>query len=226
MDDDFDDEQDTFVDYSFDVSFCRLVGKQLLPSKLTVKLGIEISTDEDTDIGFALDKMKHWMNNYVSRAVVVSAMNTDGFKLLLDEENKPRLENPLMVTPAEPTDHHLMFIFMSKITALSDGALEVVRIEITSSDAQGLSFTYVGDGEGQLPDMDEWIPGPNWFAVPWWHRDDISMIDTVAPEGADLTHRPAWASTLDFLRSDTQEQAAIVITGDWEPKIIEGEKKK
>jgi hypothetical protein len=225
MDDIF-DESETFVDYSFDLSLCRLVGKQLLPSKMTLKLGIEILAEEDEDIKFALDKMKYWMDNYVSRAVAVSAMNSEGFQMLLDEENKPRLENPLLVTPCEPTDHHLMFVFQSKITALSDGALEVVRIEITSSDAQGLAFTYIGDGEGQLPDMEEWIPGPNWFTQPWWSRDDISMIDTVAPEGADLTARPSWAATLDFLRPEAPEHAAIVINGDWEPKIIEGEKKK
>lgn len=224
--DDFTDDQDTFVDYTFNVSLCRLVGMQLLPTKLTVKLGIEIIADEDNDIQVALNKINHWMDNFVSRAIAVSSMNSEGLSMLLDENNKPLLENPLMVTPIEPTDHHLMFIFMSKITALADGAVEVVKVEITSSDAQGLSFTYIGDGEGQLPDMDEWIPGENWFDVPWWSRDDISMIDTVAPEGADLTVRPSWAATLDFLKPDYKDQAAIVINGEWEPKIIEADKKK
>lgn len=224
--DDFDDEQDTFVNYTFDVSLCRLVGTMMLPSKMVLKLGIEIMAEDEDELQFALTKIRHWMDNYVSRSIAVSAMNTEGFNMLLDDKHKPRLENPLMVTPLEPSDHHLMFIFQSKIAALSGGALDVVTIEITSSDAQGLAFTYVGDGEGQLPDMDEWIPGANWFSVPWWHRDDISMIDTVAPEGSDLSLRPSWAQTLDFLRQDDTERTAIVINGDWEPKIIEGEKKK
>jgi hypothetical protein len=219
-------ESDTFVSYNFEVTMCRLVGKLLLPSKLNLKLGIEFLTDDEDEIEFSLTKVKHWLDKYVARCVAVSCMNVDGFGMLLNEENTPRLENTMMITAVEPTDHHLMFIFQSKINALADGAFEVFTVDITSDDAQGLTFTYVGDGEGQLPDMDEWIAGSNWFTVPWWHRNDISMIDTVAPEGTDLTVRPTWASTLDFLRPDTSEQTAIVLKADWEPRIIEGDKKK
>jgi hypothetical protein len=222
--DDF--ESETLVNYTFDVTFCRLIGLQMLPSKMSLKLGIAILSEDDDEMQFALTKINHWLDDVVSRAVVVSAMNSEGLQMLLDADNKPLLENPLMITPLEPTDHHLMFIFQSKIIALSDGALDVFTVEINSSDASGLSFTYIGDGDGQLPDMDEWIPGPNWFSVPWWGRNDISMIDTVAPEGADLSNRPVWARTLDHLRENDMGQTAIVINGEWEPKIIEGDEKK
>jgi hypothetical protein len=226
MDDDFENESDTFVNYSFEVSFCRLIGLQILPSRLTLKLGIEIVTDDDDEIQFALTKINHWLDNVASRAVVVSSSNNEGLQMMLDENNKPMLENPLMVTPMDPTDHHLMFIFQAKLMALADDALAICTVEITSSDSSGLSFTYIGTGEGQLPDMEEWIPGPNWFTVPWWHRNDISMIDTIAPDDADLSVRPVWARTLDHLREDYMEQSAIVIKGDWVPSIIEGDDEK
>jgi hypothetical protein len=224
--DDDDDLSQTFLHYSFPITLCRLVGGLMLPSQMTIGVGLELLCDEDEDIGFALNKIQHWMENYVERSIAVSCMNTEGFAVLLDDKNTPRLENKLMVTAQEPTDHHMMFIFQSKINALAAGAFVVTDIEIESSDSQGLRFTFVGASDGQLPDMSEWIPGPNWFDEPWWDRDDVSMIDTVAPEGADLTVRPTWAQTLDFLRESVEDQPAVIIPGDWEPRIIDPTKDK
>lgn len=226
MDDDDFGLAETFVHYSFSTTLCRLIGTIMLPSQMTINLGLELLTDDDDEISFALQKIAYWMENYVSRSIVVSCMNAQGFDVLLDENSAPRLDNKMMVTAQEPTDHHLMFIFQSKLNALADNAFIVTDIEIESSDAQGLRFTFMGSGEDQLPEMEEWIPGPNWFDQPWWNRNDISMIDTVATEGTDLKVRPQWASTLDFLRETSDDQPAVVIPGDWEPRIVGDEDEK
>lgn len=217
---DYDDDIDTFVNYSLDCTFCRIINNTLYPTRMTIDLGVEIFTQDEEELGFALKKVAHWFRQCATGAIIASGMNVSGLSMLLDEESKPRLTNNLMVTPAEPTDTHLMHIFRAKINALADDAFEVISIEVNTNDSEGLAFTYVGDGEGVLPEMDEWVPGPNWFPMPWWDRCDISMIDTSAPEGTDFGMRPQWAATLEHLR-DREEQTAIIIKGDWEPRLVE-----
>ncbi len=209
-----------FIHYTFKVSINRLVETLLVPSTLNVKCEVEIIDGEKLDL--ALRKIEYWMDYYVDHAIVVCAGNTTGFQMILDDKNTPRLQNSIMVTPDEPTDDHLAMIFQSKLQALAAGSLALGAITVSSDDSAGLVYTYVGDSEEELPPMDHWINGPTWFDVPWWMRDDASMIDTQAPEGADLNEIPNWAHSLDFLDRVGSNPEAIII--DFEPIIIDGEK--
>ncbi len=215
---DYDDET-LYIHYTFSVSLCRLIDNLLVPSKLTVKAEVDI-VDEDR-VELALLKINYWLERLVSGCVVLGATNPIGFQMMLDDEAKtPRLRNPLMITPDEPTDDHLCIIFQSKLQALAGQAFAVGTIELTSDNAEGLTFTYVGDGEDMLPTMEEWIDGDTWFDQPWWMRDDGSMFDTMAPEGADLNEIPAWAVDLNFLARADMSNEAIVLKGDFQPRIV------
>lgn len=221
MDDEDFNEAETYFHFTFTVSLTRFMGKMLLPSKLKVKLGLEIINDEGMEL--ALRKVNHWIENHLTNCVAVASRNEVGFDALLNGA-VPRLDNTIMITPNDPSDHHLMFILQSKIEAIADGAFVVPTVEIESNNAEGLTVTYIGDGSGELPGMEDWLEGQSWFTVPWWERDDISMVDTTAPEGTDLSVRPVWASTFDFLQDNQNTQPAVLIRGDFEPKIVGDDK--
>ncbi len=211
-------ESNVFIHYSFEFSMCRLLDALLLPSTIRVKAEVNIINDEAVDL--ALRKINYWLDNYVSGSIAVPA-NDIGLSLVLDEKSSPRLLNQLIITPEIPSDDHLCLLFQSKLQALAAGAFAVGMVEITSDNADGLTFTYVGDSEEWLPTMDEWITGPTWFADPWWLRDDASTFDTMAPPDADLNIKPSWATDLNFLAKDSMPQEdAIILKGDFRPKII------
>ena len=212
-------EDDLFIHYTFTVTLPRIIDSLLLASTFTVKVEVEMLEEDQANI--ALRKIDYWLKYYVSGSIAISAANPGGFRMLLDENNSPRLENRLMVLPDEPTDDHLAMIFQSKLQAIADGAFAVGSVQISSEDAAGLAFTYVGDSEEELPTMEQWCGGPTWFDRPWWARSDVSTIDTLAPEGTDLSIRPSWAQTLDFLENESNNPDAVIIRADFEPKIIE-----
>lgn len=221
FEDDLIPESETLYSYTFSVSICRFMGTLLYPSRITMTMGLNIIDEED--FRFALLKVKHWIDNNVAQCIVVSAQNPIAFDALLDGST-PRFQNSIMITPGEPSDPHLLHLFQSKIEAIADEAFIIDKSEIKSDNADGLMVTYYGDGAEELPDMEQWIAGPNWFKLPWWRRNDISMLDTNAPEGTDLSVLPDWAGSFDFLRSP-DSPPAIVLRGNFVPKVIDAEGK-
>lgn len=212
------EDSSLFIRYNFSFSICRLIDDILLPSTFQVKAEVDIV--DDTKVELALRKINYWLSEYVSGAIAVPATEL-GLSLILDERSTPRFQNQLIITPDDPTDDHICMLLQSKLQALADGAFAVGLIEITGDNAEGLTFTYVGDSEESLPTMAEWVTGPTWFSQPWWLRDDASTFDTVAPAEADLTIAPVWAADLNFLARDIAPQEAIVLRGDFSPRIIE-----
>lgn len=207
-----------YIHYSFEFTMCRLLDALLLPSTIRVKADVNIIDEELVEL--ALRKINYWLDEYVTAAIAIPATDL-GLSLVLNENNAPRLQNHLMITPDHPTDEHLCLLFQSKLQALAAGAFAVGMVEITSDNGDGLTFTYIGDSEDMLPTMSEWITGPTWFDEPWWLRDDASTFDTVAQPDADLNVKPAWAVDLSFLAREMAPQEAIIMTGNFSPRIIE-----
>lgn len=214
-----DDDDILYIHYTFKFSLCRLVEKMLVPSYLKVKVEVDILEEDLVDI--ALRKINYWLENIASASIAVAANNATGFEMLLNENSTPLLDNPLMICPEEPTDSNLCILLQAKLQALASGAFAVGMVELTSDNADGLIVTYVGDSDDELPHMSDWISGPTWFDTPWWGRDDASTFDTVATEGSDLSIKPAWAYDLDFLARDLMPQEAIILNGNFKPRIID-----
>ncbi len=211
-------ENSLFIHYNFDFSICRLVDTVLLPSTIRVKA--EISIMDENIVDLALRKINYWLDEYVNGAIAVPASDL-ALSLVLNDKSSPRLQNHLIITPDNPTDEHLCLLLQAKLQALGAGAFAVGMIEITSDNADGLTFTYLGNSEELLPTMEEWVPGPTWFSVPWWLRDDSSTFDTMAPAGTDLSVMPPWATDLSFLAREFVPREAIVLKGNFVPRIIE-----
>jgi len=214
------EDRTLFINYAFNFSVCRLVDNLLFPSVFQVRAEVDII--DESRVELALRKINYWLSEYVTQAIVIPA-NSLGLSLVLNDDNTPRLQNQLMITPDEPTDDHMCMLLQSKLQALAAGAFAVGMVEVTSDNADGFTFTFTGDSEDELPSMSEWITGPTWFKEPWWLRDDASMIDTVAPPDADLSAIPVWATDLNFLDRGSSPQEAIVLKTDFSPRIIDDE---
>ncbi len=212
-------ESETCYFYSFKASFCRVLGDLMMGTNMAVKIGIEVVDHDRMEI--AITKVNHWLENYLSRAIAVHAHDTVAFDMLLDEHNQPRLDNPLMITPNEPTDAYMMVLLQAKIEAIADEVFYISSIEGKSDNADGLEVVYMGDVADILPPMEKWLTGSSWFTEPWWNRNDVSMIDSLMPEGADPSIRPMWAGTFEFLENINDTHPAQIIVGDFTPKIVE-----
>lgn len=223
---------EVFSYFSFSVKIVRVIEDIIVPSTLKFKMEfipLETATGEEVDRAFA--KMRYWIDNVVNRSVVFSHDNSNAIAMFIDDKGaNSRVSNILMITPEEPDDQHMCAIFQSKLQALSGLSMAFGPVEVSGDNQIGLSFTFIGDSTSVLPDAKEWFQDTRtFFDKPWWERDDGSTLDVVPPEGADLSVKPAWAFSFDFLepkgpRSSTADGKTNVIRTEFRPNVIDGGK--
>jgi hypothetical protein len=126
----------------------------------------------------------------------------------------------------EPDDQHLAALFQAKLQALATSVMVFGPVEVQSDNQLGLQFTFVGDSNAVLPKIEDWVGKRSFFDKPWWDRDDGSTLDILPAEDADLTVKPPWAFSFDFLshQKPTPTQVKIV-RPEFRPTVIDGGKK-
>lgn len=221
---------DTMLEFNFKLSIVRLLDNTFVPSRLKVRVQTFVGIDASEEkIEAAFVKMDYWLDRVVSRCVAFSQGNAAALGMLIDQGGINRTANMLMLTPDDPVDQHLAVLFQSKFMALSGGALSIGAVRVSSDNVAGLSFTFMGETEGLLPDMETWIGQKrSFFEVPWWERDDASTLDVRPLDDADLKMPPEWAYSLDFLIRDDEEEdpkPPTILRPTFRPKIIDGGKK-
>ncbi len=227
MNDDTDDEVNLLIDFEQDITTIRLIDSTLLPSQLKIRaevLPTESLTNEES-FDAAITKIRFWFEAVVSRCVIFHRRNPHAIKMLIGDNGENNTSNPLMTTPGEPTDEHLAALFQAKMTALSSGHLVFGAVEIKSDNMPGLVYRFVGNAEDIMPSNHEWVGARSYFEMPWWERDDASTLDVVPAPDADLSTKPAWAYSLDFLSQATKSQKGVMMRPDFRPHVIDGGKK-
>jgi hypothetical protein len=230
MDDDEEIITEIYNHFVFSIKVVRVIENILVPSTLRFKMEFIPMEEEDAEaINDAFTKMRYWLDNIVSKSIVFSHDNSDAIAMFVDEASgTPRVGNVIVLTPEEPDDQHLAAIFQAKLQALAGGTMAFGPVEVKSDNQLGLQFTFVGDSSAVLPKIGDWVGPRSFFDKPWWDRDDGSTLDVMPPDGADLTVRPAWAFSLDFL-SQPKKIATTdgkIVRPEFRPKVIDGGKSK
>jgi hypothetical protein len=224
---DEDDGVTVVIDFSHRFNIIRFLGNNLRAARMDVRVEVmpnEDAREVDFDIAFA--KIKFWIETIVNGSIAFSRTNTTAIDMIFGQDQKPKLVNHLMLTPFEPTDEHLACLIQAKMTAFSGGKINFGCVRVQTENSNGLVFTYVGDWEKDLPDMEHWFTTkPYYFETPWWTRDDVSILDVIVGDyNPDVI--PAWAFKLDFIENSIHKREVpeedIVIKGAFHPKIIDG----
>lgn len=221
-----DDIPDLFMFYEFDINAIRMISEHIMTA--TVKGKIEFSVNPEAnaqDISRVWNKIDYWMET-TNQALILSANNGIAVGAVLDEQTgECRFANTIMLLPGEPTEEVLGYVIQAKLNALGEDVLAFGSLELKARESQGVSFSLIGDPDVMLPTMQEWMGGRNWFKAPWWHRDDGSMLDAAPDEDADLSDKPEWAYSWDFLgkspKSTLTKSGGSVITGRFKPRMVE-----
>jgi hypothetical protein len=227
MIDEDDLEVNCFNYFHFEVGFVRMIEDLLVPTKMRVRAEfIPLDEASEHEIDRAFEKIRFWLDNILDGAIVFAQSNATAIKMIFDDAGtKPMISNVLMLTPFEPTDQHMAPLLQAKLQALSGLSMAFGAMRIETGNQLGVSFDFVGDSSAVLPDADEWFDTRRYFDEPWWDRDDGSTLDTVPPDDADLSVRPAYAFTFDFLdqKRPTASNGAIV-RHNFRPTVIDGGK--
>lgn len=221
-----------FISLRYEFEATRVIDQRLSPTKIKIKTDIS-TLDQDTDdyavrMEVALAKLNYWMEKIANKSVIFHADNQWALDCFMDQGG-PMTDNPVMLSPEEPTDAVLAELILCKLTALADGAFMFHAIDIESSDGRGMGFTFVGGAPGDsFPEGKEWLTERNYFSKPWWKRADASSLDVVPDEDDDLNEPPAWAYSLGFfadqMAAEVDVRENVVVRPEFRPRVIEGGK--
>jgi len=222
------EENGLMIEVEFNTKLIRLINNSFIASNFLIRAEliplVEKPNHDEFDI--SMSKCRFWIDNIFSRCIAFYKGNTDAAKILLDENGNNLSSNHLMITPMEPTDDHIACLLQSKLSALSNDQFTFGSVKVRSDSANGLIFRFLGDSDDVLPSMKEWIGERTYFEEPWWKRDDVSTLDVIPSEDADLNDKPDWASNLDALVQALRgsNEPVKIMKADFKPKIIHGGK--
>lgn len=232
-DDELIDEEDTlFVSFKTSLRAIRVIDRELQAVKMNLRMDFVDQETEDTQAIFrsqvAMAKIRYWLEACVEDCVMFNRDNDWAVAAFLTvDEDSPGVSNKVMILPDDPGEDILLQIFQSKLQNLAGDSMRIGVMELDIEDGNGFHFTYVGDGEMDLPTNEEWVGEISYFNKPWWARGDASMMDLMATEETDLTSPPAFAYSLDFITDSLRPAdapSAHVVRLDFRPRVIQGGK--
>jgi hypothetical protein len=228
-------EDNLFVSFKTTIGAMRVIDRELQNISINLKLdvvdGVGVSRDDPKALfksQVAMIKMRYWLSEILEGSLIFNRDNEWAVDIFFSSEGNRGASNNLVILPGEPTEDILVQILQSKLSALGGGHLLIGNLDLEISDGHGLSFTYVGQGEDELPAMDEWIGDHTYFSKPWWARDDASTIDITPDEDSDLGEAQDFAYSLNFLADQlvpsNDAPSASIIRPNFNPKVILGGK--
>lgn len=228
-DDDIDDVNELYLHYATKFRATRIIGNVVYPTTFKIEadvwLGMEDLSQEEKDfnLNLTLIKIDFLFKNIMENSIIFGSMNDWALGFLI-KDNEPTTDNMLVKCPLEPSDDHLAMLIQSKMSALSKGHVMFGGVTITSNNARGLRFTFVGDGTLVLPTITEWVGERSYFDQPWWNRDDGSTYDVTPFEDSDLDDKPDFALNLDFLAESLNPimspKANNIIRPKFKPTVV------
>jgi hypothetical protein len=217
-------DEELFLRYTNEFNAIRIIDKSLLSTKWKLKADLLISEDiDDYKFNLILIKLKYFFEQILSDSILFSSSN----EWALNSFAKEPTDNHIVLLPDEPVDDLIATVLQSKMNALGEGVVEFGGIDIESDNSNGVGFIFVGKGEDNLPNMEDWIGPRSYFSKPWWSRNDGSTVDSLPPEDADLSEVPEYARSLDFLKEALDidpVQKAKIIKPEFKPVVIQGQK--
>lgn len=86
------------------------------------------------------------------------------------------VDNTTMFCPGPPTDHMLVELLHSKISAITRGMFDIHALSLTSSDTSYVETTFRDVDGYELPSI-SYFPEDTLHPAPWWTRDTIEVCE-------------------------------------------------
>lgn len=235
---DDDDEDNLFVSFKTSVRVIRVIDKELIPTKIRLRVDFANEEGPDPDDQFSIlssqagmARIRYWLSNRFEDSLLISSENDWALEALSETANRHT------TLPGEPTEDVLVMVLQSKLQALGGKHVMIGNLDLEIQDGHGLAFTYVGDGELELPTQEEWMADLAFFDKPWWARCDGWTSDPMDPkklppmlleDGTDLIDRTEPdADSLDFIAAEifnNSSHTAEILRPQFKPQIIQGSK--
>ena len=178
---------------NFVFSTAMVYQDRFLINHYNVVLHMVTATEDQDHQNIAYERMKFWMHEIMSEAVMI---NQDNPLLSAYLATKQRL----IILPEDPVDQIVGMMLYCKLNAIAEGNLLITEVELSS--VHGSEMVYLHSDEESL--------GP--FADPgWWNDESPVWADTSAKKKGNkvinLEPMPKWKNLgLDWSNDKDEEE--------------------
>lgn len=161
--------------------------EQLSPTTITLSIscapiddGVLTAEEMGTKAIIGFQRLKVWLEGILDYIILIDADSE------LLEVMQGQVGNQVMVTPGKPDDALMAVLLHSKISAITDGLLEIFTISLKATDTNDIERFY------RCPDKQYPLPGIEYFAgdavhdIPWWCRATIDVCDFDKTEDEEM----------------------------------------
>jgi len=179
------------VKLTHDINFSSIVvdGARIFPNSYYVKINMITATDNSAHQNIAIQRFLIFINEIMA----------DSIFCFRDDPIAPKIfrlmkENRVILFPEEPYDQVIGFILFHKLSAITEGNIDIDSILISSNIAPDLTYT--------VEDFGSFSYDKTKIEIPWWDRSDISITDN--PK--QLKFLSSWADiNLDWDQNENKE---------------------
>ena len=197
--------------------FMRLSGQRLVITECYFDFNLDVVPGESKPKQAELiTRMKFWLDNVLEDCIVIP-MDGD-----VDTNWMEGLDNTFMFSPTDPTDFLVHVMVHAKLHAIGAGLVNIIGSHMTSDHSNGFGIWFEGDSNELLPLQKDWMGERAYFALPWWHRGDASMVDIIARPEDDISKKPDiivdWYQLMNPPEPESNGNSAEIIP--FKPRIV------
>ena len=174
-----DDTYRSIVELPFEFNAIRVYDASLNPATFEISITVspaEFETrlpnliEEKSNEG--MQRLTFWWETIMSN-VVIGDIASETFAALVASA-----DNSSMFCPGEPTDHLLVELLHSKVSAIMNGFFDIHTLSLKSNDTSYIKTSFRNIDGYRLPDI-SYYPNETLHDKPWWQRDTIEVCEFV-----------------------------------------------
>lgn len=215
-------DHDSFLIIPYEFAATRIYEEdsvsQISSTSITLSISCAPINDETIsaeDVGIkamiGFQRLKAWLEGMLEHIVMID-IDSDLLKAIQE-----KADNQIMLVPGKPDDSLLTVLLHAKISAITEGLLEIYTISLRATDTDLIERVYrCPSKQYPLPDI-EYFPGESVYKTPWWTRPTIDVGDY---EKSDDDENIAWHTDdplaeigKEFLADDTE--ADVIVFDAW-----------
>ena len=188
------------LSYELDFPVIIVDDSKLLANSYNLKMNLITATENNYHQNIAFQRILFFIREIFENSILIHSENPNLIDILKLFEN-----NHYCILPEEPYDQAIGYLLFHKLSAITEGKLEIENIIISSDLSDGVMYT--------IDDFNifESTEDKNSSKLLWWDRSDITTADgegipaNISWEDIDLS----WDSPLE---TDVPDDVELVFT--------------
>jgi hypothetical protein len=204
-------------DLSYECTFNSVIvlDNWISPNRYKCKVYFDVETEDGDHQNIAFERMKILLESVFEGAMFISINNP-----MLQTLAK-KAKNRIICLPTEPIDVIMAAVIYSKLNAIVEDKLSVVKVKVSSSQADNIWVNYDEDFTLAFQLESEFYKVTE--QKPWWERSDPATGDWFEVGKKDIKfhfQKASWEKDLQWNTAKTEDKTSP----KWKPEVIKGGK--